>query len=218
MKKLLLPLAGASALLISGHAQAAVEICDTPNCAPAQDNVLFDKADSLLTITGSVNDAVVVFTSPFGELLTAPANGQTRLTAADGVLNGVTLALQSGAAFASANFNVNALERSELGASLIDISYMLTNGVTGSQQFNIDNGENKFGIFGAPDGEGFLSITINANPQGTGYLDLRQVKLGGLTPVSPVPEPATWAMMILGLGFIGAALRRRQKTAVRFAF
>lgn len=95
---------------------------------------------------------------------------------------------------------------------------MLTNGVTGSQQFNIDNGENKFGIFGAPDGEGFLSITINANPQGTGYLDLRQVKLGGLTPVSPVPEPATWAMMILGLGFIGAALRRRQKTAVRFAF
>ena len=218
MKRYLLPLAGASALFLSSQAQAAVEICDTPNCAPAQDNVLFDKAENLLTITGSVNDAVVVFTSPFGELLTASASGQALVTAADGVLNGITFALESGASFASANFNVNALERSELGASLIDISDLLTSGGTGTQQFNIANGENKFGIFGAPEGEGFLSITINANPEGTGYLDLRQVKLGGISPVSPVPEPATWAMMIMGIGLIGAMLRRRQKTAVRFAF
>lgn len=34
-----------------------------------------------------------------------------------------------------------------------------------------------------------------------------------------VPEPATWAMMILGFGVLGGALRRRQKgvTTVRFA-
>jgi hypothetical protein len=31
-----------------------------------------------------------------------------------------------------------------------------------------------------------------------------------------VPEPTTWAMMILGIGMIGAAMRRRQ--TVRFAF
>ena len=67
-KRYLLPLASASVLFVSGQAQAAVEIFDTLNCAPAQDNVMFDKADGLLTITGSVNDAVVVFTSPFGEL------------------------------------------------------------------------------------------------------------------------------------------------------
>lgn len=29
------------------------------------------------------------------------------------------------------------------------------------------------------------------------------------TPVTPVPEPATWAMMILGLALIGRTLRRR---------
>lgn len=34
--------------------------------------------------------------------------------------------------------------------------------------------------------------------------------------VNPVPEPATWAMMIGGLGLAGAAMRRR-KAAVRFA-
>ena len=32
----------------------------------------------------------------------------------------------------------------------------------------------------------------------------------------PVPEPASWAMMLAGFGAIGAAMRRRQ-VAVRFA-
>jgi hypothetical protein len=31
-----------------------------------------------------------------------------------------------------------------------------------------------------------------------------------LTDISPVPEPATWAMMIMGFSLAGAALRRRQ--------
>ena len=33
-----------------------------------------------------------------------------------------------------------------------------------------------------------------------------------------VPEPSTWAMMLLGFGLIGAGMRRRQKVAVRYAF
>lgn len=36
-------------------------------------------------------------------------------------------------------------------------------------------------------------------------------------PVS-VPEPATWGLMILGIGMAGAAMRRKQRTAVRYAF
>jgi hypothetical protein len=38
-----------------------------------------------------------------------------------------------------------------------------------------------------------------------------------LTFASPTPEPATWAMMVGGFGLIGAAMRRRQRTSVRFA-
>jgi hypothetical protein len=32
---------------------------------------------------------------------------------------------------------------------------------------------------------------------------------------SVVPEPATWAMMIIGFGLVGATVRRRRETAVR---
>lgn len=37
--------------------------------------------------------------------------------------------------------------------------------------------------------------------------------------VAPVPEPSVWALMILGMGAVGGAMRRRQKQAlsVRFA-
>lgn len=31
------------------------------------------------------------------------------------------------------------------------------------------------------------------------------------TPSSPVPEPATWLLMILGMGVVGASLRRRER-------
>jgi hypothetical protein len=36
---------------------------------------------------------------------------------------------------------------------------------------------------------------------------------GGGTPIGAVPEPATWAMMILGFGLIGTAMRRRRTGA-----
>ena len=34
-------------------------------------------------------------------------------------------------------------------------------------------------------------------------------------PTSPVPEPQTWALMLLGMGLCGAALRRRKNTISR---
>ncbi len=38
-----------------------------------------------------------------------------------------------------------------------------------------------------------------------------------LSAVAGIPEPATWAMMILGFGVVGGAMRRRQRVSVRFA-
>lgn len=37
---------------------------------------------------------------------------------------------------------------------------------------------------------------------------------GTVTPVTPVPEPATWMTMIIGFAMVGAALRGRPRTAL----
>ena len=50
---------------------------------------------------------------------------------------------------------------------------------------------------------------------GTGTISLPAVTP---PPVSAVPEPATWAMMIVGFGMVGGAARyRRHKTTTTYA-
>ncbi|OBX18036.1 hypothetical protein A9995_13945 [Erythrobacter sp. QSSC1-22B] len=47
-----------------------------------------------------------------------------------------------------------------------------------------------------------------------------EVFAASTSSIGAVPEPATWAMMLLGFGFVGGALRaskRRQKLTVSYA-
>ena len=41
---------------------------------------------------------------------------------------------------------------------------------------------------------------------------------GGSLSISAVPEPATWAMMLIGFGMVGFALRARRKQNVRVSY
>lgn len=59
------------------------------------------------------------------------------------------------------------------------------------------------------------------NPEGVGVGRLILPSSFSITPaalVAAVPEPATWAMMFLGLGAVGFATRRRQKVTTRISY
>ena len=60
-------------------------------------------------------------------------------------------------------------------------------------------------ILGAYDFYNFYS-------DGTNGTSFGNVLIGGLTLNESVPEPATWAMMLLGFGAMGLAFRRRRTT------
>ena len=72
-----------------------------------------------------------------------------------------------------------------------------------------DDGTNEFWRLANPVTLGASSylLTINGNNSGAGSLG------GSITirQAPSVPEPATWAMMLLGFGAVGFAMRRRQK-------
>jgi hypothetical protein len=64
-------------------------------------------------------------------------------------------------------------------------------------------------------GAGSLDLTIGTYVYSLGS-DTITLHIGTSAPVAPVPEPASWALMICGLGAVGAALRGRRKTAIQF--
>jgi hypothetical protein len=85
----------------------------------------------------------------------------------------------------------------------------------------LTNGSNWLSGLGT-NGDYFTSISFDTN--GAGSNDLRQLRIGGIVTASTpaIPEPATWGMMLLGFGAIGAAMRRKKATAgksrVRYSF
>ncbi len=83
--------------------------------------------------------------------------------------------------------------------------------------FNFDaTVQSRDGLTSALGGPLSLLSFSNATLVGQGVASL--VPLGGMTPA--VPEPASWVMMIVGLGIVGYAMRRRRQnvtTRVQFA-
>ena len=61
---------------------------------------------------------------------------------------------------------------------------------------------------GLIDSAGFTQITFSAPRASEGIL-FDRLRFGG-TPGGVVPEPAAWAMMIIGFGAAGSMIRRRK--------
>lgn len=62
-----------------------------------------------------------------------------------------------------------------------------------------------------------LTLTFNST-NGSAYAASATLAVPPATVTIPdVPEPATWAMTLIGFGAMGAAMRRRPRTAITFA-
>ena len=62
--------------------------------------------------------------------------------------------------------------------------------------------------------DGFSTLTIKNEGTAVGSV----VYSAGLVGVpGPIPEPATWALMIMGMGTVGVAMRRRSARTISFA-
>ncbi len=86
-----------------------------------------------------------------------------------------------------------------------NFNYTLTNAATNS-------------FVGFVSTSGINSLSFSAVQNGVRWPTVGNLTLGGAGLAGAVPEPATWALMILGMGAVGAAMRRkRATTSVNFA-
>jgi hypothetical protein len=153
------------------------------------------------TVTGTVGigGPEVDFTSTDG-LLETNTGAATIFTASGAALDQLTFTLVTGA-FTSAEFN---LENGDPKA--FSVTLTTSSGATKVISLTNANGSNVFDIIGDP-GETFTSASFSSS--GGGFVDFKQLRL--VLAAGAVPEPGTWALMLLGFGGIGMAMRRRRK-------
>jgi PEP-CTERM motif len=169
--------------------------------------------DGSTTVTSSTTDS--------NDVHLQQGNGQAELSGA--VFGGPqdTYQLQSGDIYlndgGSSNIGMEWIELAFTGVSSTadTITFTLTMLGEADQVFtetvNHDpNGENKY-AFLATDGESILNLHYVID--GGTADSIRQVRI--LETGAPLPEPGTWAMMLLGFGAVGFGIRRsRRKTSL----
>jgi len=210
------------ALLGTSPANAAVQLCyvtgtTLPQCPATTSNVNVN-TETGLVIGGHLNDnpaQLLTFTGT--ETLVGDGSGQASVGALDNLLNtAVTFAL-TGATFNLATFNLAPLAGNDPNeATTVQISYVPAFGGSPITYTLDGNGNNFYGIYGDA-GEQLQSITFGGYMSvGSGVASINQVRVGGvqsdlvINPLGPVPEPATWALLLVGFGAVGATLRTRK--------
>lgn len=108
----------------------------------------------------------------------------------------------------------NWIEMSLMGSGTVSFSLLdnlgniFTSDGTGDFIFDLTNGQNKF-AFQAVDGQSIAGLSFDVT--GGTVSSVSQIRIGQGTAVAAVPEPATWAMALLGFGAIGFAMRRKRR-------
>jgi hypothetical protein len=199
--------AGAIAFAIPAHATVTIE--KSPSYVQPEENVQLDTdlgvGDNILQGTPNQTGSTVVFTSSTDDLL-APPQGQARVEPVDGSLGALVFSLSDLSTFTSAEFNILASVGGPVTLSAYDASNMLLASLSSTLS---SSGQNFYGFLADPSTP-ISSIDIVAGPN-TVISSIGQFRLGGIsTTAEPVPEPGTWAMLLVGFGALGFAMRRKR--------
>jgi hypothetical protein len=174
---------------------------------------------------GSENGSVIPGVTSTLKLTFAGISGSNYLF--DYLLTNTSSAPATSSSVTSFGFDIdpNAL----LTSSSVDGAFQVVSSGTVSQGYSLEmcfkNGQNNNcsggtnGITMGNAGSGTISLGFSSLPDqitlGNYLVRYQQVNGSGSgigTPVAAVPEPATWALMLLGFGAIGATMRRQRKT------
>jgi hypothetical protein len=204
MKKVLLAAAfAATSIVIAAPASAAVvfSFTDGPAHSPTPG---YTVVDDFTTSAGLVGSNFQIKVPPADSSGAPPANSSPAGTSYLSVLGGGSATYGFAGPVTSFQFDWGSLDTyntlsfvSSAGVTTVIPGTTFTNPANGDQHAPGTNG--LFTVAGTA-GETFSSVTF-ASSQNSFEVDNLAVA---------VPEPATWAMMILGLGGIGAMLRRRR--------
>ena len=186
-----------------GAADVGTDVTGTLGSGPSAPEIVHFNGDT--TAAGSVNDVML-----------QQGAGQAELTGAE--ITGGTAGLVSGNIFLTGNAGMEWIELAFFGVtgSSIDFTISALDGNTvESFAFNFlldGTGSARF-AFDAIDGEVMTNLAYTIN--GGSAEGLRQVRIAStVSGVPPVPEPSTWAMMLMGFGAAGYAMRRRRRSGV----
>ena len=201
-----------STLVLSAAAPAgaAITIDAEPPFPPNPDeNVLLTGGVLDFIVLGLTNQTATQVNFLSDENIFAPSNGQARIKADDGEFTFLDITLADpGLGFTAFEFNLDAVADGKVTLTFFD---QFNNAVGDSFGLN-RNGSNFFNAT-ATGGDLITRVLVSSS---VGLSDIAQVRLG-VGPIDrdggggqAVPEPATWAMMILGFGGVGSLMRRRR--------
>nr|WP_235535155.1 PEPxxWA-CTERM sorting domain-containing protein [Sphingomonas sp. Leaf339] len=183
MKKILAAaLAATSMFAITPSAEAAVTVNFSFDGASGSTGLVTGKLLFNTTGTNVAASEVYILSAPTGVLNTTSANQNLFQYGNTASVNSFTVS-ESGIVTA-AKFNINA---SNVFRTWLDISN--SNNKNANQVFNFVNSQKSLNV------DGFLGITFTPE-----------------SAVTAVPEPATWAMMLVGFAMVGGAARYRRRS------
>jgi hypothetical protein len=192
----------AAVVLLGATEARANAILTIGNVPQVDENILLNTGDIGNPIFGTTNSTGLMVRFTGNEQLTAPANGQARIEAADDLFTYLMVDLPSGS-FTSLILNLDAV-----ADGTVDFT-ATTN--TGVQMFNdivLDGNGQNFFTFTTSDNQRYLSIELLTDVD---LSDAAQFRIGG-AQIATVPELGSTTLSMLGFGLMGIAAARRRFT------